>query len=81
MLFRCFLKLGEWQEALQGVNEKSISAVLMCYASAADHDPLWYKAWHAWAYMNFETVLFYKHQQQEITGETKSGTGKNAEVC
>lgn len=75
------MKLGEWQEALQGVNEKSIAAVLLCYAAAADHDPQWYKAWHAWAYMNFETVLFYKHQHQDGSGEQKSGTLKNTEVC
>ncbi|KAK6628142.1 hypothetical protein RUM43_001953 [Polyplax serrata] len=79
LLARCYLKLGEWQEALQGVNEKSIAAVLLCYAAAADHDPQWYKAWHAWAYMNFETVLFYKHQQQDGSGEQKLGTIKNSE--
>lgn len=65
------MKLGEWQEALQGVNEKCISAVLIYYAAATDHDPQWYKAWHAWAYMNFKTVLFYKHQQQDNSVENK----------
>ena len=36
--------------------------VLQYYASATEHDKLWYKAWHAWAYMNYEAVLFYKQQ-------------------
>nr|CAD7572023.1 unnamed protein product [Timema californicum] len=63
--YRCYLKLGQWQESLQGINENSIPAVLQYYAAATDHDGTWYKAWHAWAYMNFETVLFYKHQQQQ----------------
>lgn len=64
LLARCYLKLGGWQESLQGITEESIPMVLQCYAMATDHDPTWYKAWHSWAYMNFETVLFYKHQNE-----------------
>ncbi|XP_058788970.1 serine/threonine-protein kinase mTOR isoform X2 [Phymastichus coffea] len=64
LLARCNLKLGEWLEALHGIDEKSIPAVLLYYAAATKHDPSWYKAWHAFAYTNFEAVLFYKHQQQ-----------------
>jgi len=63
LLARCYLKLGEWLESLQGINEHSIPAVLSYYAAATEHDPTWYKAWHAFAYTNYETVLFYKHQQ------------------
>ncbi|OXU22583.1 hypothetical protein TSAR_001785 [Trichomalopsis sarcophagae] len=65
LLARCYLKLGEWLEALQGINEDSIPNVLSYYAHATKHDPSWYKAWHAFAYTNFEAVLFYKHQQTE----------------
>jgi len=62
---RCYLKLGYWQEELQGLTELSIPNVLEYYFAATFHDPCWYKAWHSWAYMNFETVLFYKHQQNK----------------
>lgn len=62
---RCYLKLGNWQEELQGLTELSIPNVLEYYSEATSHDPGWYKAWHSWAYMNFETVLFYKHQQNK----------------
>ncbi|XP_043266889.1 serine/threonine-protein kinase mTOR isoform X2 [Venturia canescens] len=75
LLARCYLKLGEWLEALQGINEHSIPAVLSYYAAATEHDPTWYKAWHAFAYMNFETVLFYKHQQGDAG--SNSCTGNN----
>lgn len=74
MLHRCYLKLGQWKENLQGISEHSIPAVLEYYAAATDHDPNWYKAWHAWAYMNFETVLFYKHQQQMQIGDIFKAT-------
>lgn len=73
LLARCFMKLGSWQEQLQGINEESIPVVLQCYLTATEHDNTWYKAWHAWAYMNFQTVLFYKNQQSPtMTEEQKA---------
>ncbi|KAK0179190.1 hypothetical protein PV327_008004 [Microctonus hyperodae] len=77
LLARCYLKLGEWLEALKGINEHSIPAVLSYYAAATEHDPTWYKAWHAFAYTNFETVLFYKHQQGEPVAENTNGTSRS----
>lgn len=62
LLARCYLKMGAWQESIEGVNENSIQQILACYQQATTYDPEWYKAWHAWAYMNFETVLFYKNK-------------------
>lgn len=64
LLARCYLRLGCWQEALEGVTESSIPSVLKYYSEATEYDPMWYKAWHSWAYMNFETVLFYKNQYE-----------------
>ncbi|XP_075459599.1 serine/threonine-protein kinase mTOR isoform X2 [Ascaphus truei] len=64
LMARCFLKLGEWQLSLQGINESTIPAVLQYYSASTEHDHNWYKAWHAWAVMNFEAVLHYKHQNQ-----------------
>ncbi|KAL7287805.1 hypothetical protein TKK_0018180 [Trichogramma kaykai] len=74
LLARCYLKLGEWLEALQGMNDHSIPAVLSYYSAATDHDPMWYKAWHAFAYTNFEAVLFFKHQ----IGDTVLGDQTNS---
>ncbi len=37
-----------------------------------------YKAWHSWAYMNFEAVLFYKHQGQNTSAnQTLMGESTN----
>ncbi|KOX79033.1 Serine/threonine-protein kinase mTOR [Melipona quadrifasciata] len=79
LLARCYLKLGEWLEALQGINEDSIPEVLSYYAAARENDPTWYKAWHAFAYTNYETVLFYKHQQGDLNNESVPGNGKHCE--
>lgn len=65
LLARCYLKLGQWEECMQGINETSIPMILRYYQLATEHDNDWYKAWHAWAYMNFEAVLFFKHQAQQ----------------
>lgn len=75
------MKLGCWQEELQGLTEQSIPDILDYYSASKLHDPDWYKAWHSWAYMNFETVLFYKHQQnrsQSNVETTEGGTRNNA---
>lgn len=83
LIARCYLKLGEWLEALQGMKEHSIPAVLAYYMSATKHDPSWYKAWHAYACTNFEAVLFYRNQpgdngqMYEQQNNTASGLRNN----
>ncbi|XP_026495613.1 serine/threonine-protein kinase mTOR [Vanessa tameamea] len=67
LLARCHLKLGSWCESLLGINKLSIPEILRNYSAATSLSSDWYKAWHAWAYMNFETVLFYKHQEADMT--------------
>lgn len=63
---------------MKGINQNSIITVLDYYASATEHDPNWYKAWHAWAYMNFETVLFYKQQEKQGIGTEDESVARNA---
>ncbi|PKU28701.1 serine threonine-protein kinase mtor- hypothetical protein [Limosa lapponica baueri] len=43
LMARCFLKLGEWQLNLQGINESTIPKVLQYYSAATEHDRNWYK--------------------------------------
>ncbi|KAJ8676220.1 hypothetical protein QAD02_012006 [Eretmocerus hayati] len=83
LLARCYLKLGDWLEALKGITDQSIDPVLAYYAAATNYDPLWYKAWHAFAYTNFEAVLFFKHlsvenaiaEQQQQQQQQAGGNG------
>lgn len=82
LLARCHLKLGSWCEHIQHINEMSIPEILRNYAAATVLAPDWYKAWHAWAYMNFETVLFFKQQdnlsESSLTGS--SGEKKYSKI-
>ena len=73
LLARAYHRLGSWQENLQGLSDHSISAILHYYAAATENDPTWYKAWHAWAVMNFETVLHYKRQAEAGAAAVKAG--------
>ncbi|CAH0725575.1 unnamed protein product, partial [Brenthis ino] len=76
LLARCHLKLGSWCESLQEINELSIPEILRNYASATYNAPEWYKACHAWACMNFETVLFYKQQDNISESSTAGGSSE-----
>ncbi|XP_031551906.1 serine/threonine-protein kinase mTOR-like [Actinia tenebrosa] len=63
LVARCYLKLGDWMSSLQGFNDNTMPQILQYYSAATDNDRNCYKAWHSWAFMNFEAVLYYKNQQ------------------
>ena len=42
-MHRCYLKLGDWQTALEGYSEKSIPQILQYYAAATENDRNCYK--------------------------------------
>ncbi|XP_032242839.2 serine/threonine-protein kinase mTOR [Nematostella vectensis] len=69
LVARCYLKLGDWQSSLQGFNENTIPQILLYYSAATENDKSCYKAWHSWAFMNFEAVLYYKNQQEKEKSE------------
>uniref|UniRef100_H2Y9H2 non-specific serine/threonine protein kinase n=1 Tax=Ciona savignyi TaxID=51511 RepID=H2Y9H2_CIOSA len=78
LLARCFLKLGEWNQNMNGLNEQNITQIINFHKLSTEHDRSWYKneflcfnitphvkAWHSWAVINFECVLFYKNKLDE----------------
>lgn len=65
LLSRCYMRLGLWQNRVQGITDQSIKGILGCYEKATKHDPHWYKAWHFWAFMNFKVVQAQKQQIQD----------------
>lgn len=58
LLAKSYLKLGEWQTALQRGDWKAehVREVLNAYSAATKYNRDSYKAWHAWAFANFEVV-------------------------
>lgn len=76
---RCYRRLGDWQENIQGLTESSIPQVIHYYSKATEHDPGWYKAWHAYAYMNYEAVLFYKQQKSQDDQDSNASCGSGTD--
>ncbi|KAJ3194365.1 phosphatidylinositol kinase- protein kinase tor1 [Irineochytrium annulatum] len=67
LLARCYLKLGEWQISLQEeLNDVVIPEILRSYLAATHCDKDWYKAWHAWAFANFEVSSYYEKLHESI---------------
>lgn len=64
-------------EQLHGLNEENIANILTYYTHAKDTDETCYKAWHAYAYMNFEAILFYKGKM-DAKGEPPTTPGEDA---
>ncbi|TPX76526.1 hypothetical protein CcCBS67573_g02191 [Chytriomyces confervae] len=70
LLARCYLKLGEWQQALEEeLNEAVIPEILRSYLAATHCDKTWYKAWHSWALSNFEALTYYERIQDTVQPE------------
>lgn len=58
LLSKSYLRLGEWQTALQKGDWKAdyVREVLNAYSAATQYNRDSYKAWHSWALANFEVV-------------------------
>lgn len=50
------------------LSSTSIASILQYYHLATEFDRQWYKAWHAWAFMNFQALL---QQRQVLKQEPK----------
>ena len=61
LLAKSYLKLGDWMMVNEGINSTTIPEIIRYYAAATEHATKSYKAWHAWALINFESVLYYKN--------------------
>ncbi|TMW61633.1 hypothetical protein Poli38472_010696 [Pythium oligandrum] len=61
LIVKCHLKLGEWQLAIhdQQLDRVMIPSILASLKLCTDLEPKSYKAWHAWALMNFHVVEYY----------------------
>ena len=83
LLARGYLKLGDWQTDLAGFHEDTIPMILKHYEAATENDQTWYKAWHQWAFMNFEAVLYFKNRQylpDDKDDPTKASTSSSNPV-
>ena len=75
---KAWLKLGEWQRALLDNSlgdAAKMQVVVQSLQRATELNPTSYKAWHAWAMINFEAVSLYqdfKYVVPSIAGFVRS---------
>jgi hypothetical protein len=64
LLVRCQMRIGHWTMNLfdieANLDEDVMATVLNAFEIATQLDPMYFKAWHAWALMNFRVVKIYE---------------------
>ncbi|KAL3228149.1 hypothetical protein MRX96_004063 [Rhipicephalus microplus] len=68
LLARCYLKLGQWEECMQGINETSIPMILRYYQLATEHDNDWYKY----------VFTLARYSNASLPGKSGSGVGSTS---
>ncbi|KAL3656617.1 hypothetical protein V7S43_018522 [Phytophthora oleae] len=74
LLVKCHLKMAEWQLAVhdQQMEHVPVESVLSSLRLCTELEPRSYKAWHAWALMNFQVVEHSTHSQHISANATAS---------
>uniref|UniRef100_M4B9E7 non-specific serine/threonine protein kinase n=1 Tax=Hyaloperonospora arabidopsidis (strain Emoy2) TaxID=559515 RepID=M4B9E7_HYAAE len=83
LLVKCHLKMAEWQLAIhdQQIEHVPVESVLSSLRLCTELDPRNYKAWHAWALMNFQVVEHSTHSQHISANATASAVTASASVA
>lgn len=84
LVAKCFLKLGKWHNIVHGRNESSAVQAVSYYAEATRHNRDWAKAWHSFAYANYEVVAAVKQARTtegEASAESVLNSGSISEYC
>jgi FKBP12-rapamycin complex-associated protein len=70
LLARCYLRIGDWQSSLHEEtrleNQGILPETLKSYLAATRYDRDWYKAWHAWAFANFEVLSHHEKLEENV---------------
>jgi phosphatidylinositol kinase/protein kinase (PI-3 family) len=83
LLVKCHLKMAEWQLAVhdQQIEHVPVEGVLASLRLCTELEPRSYKAWHAWALMNFQVVEHSTHSQHISANATASAIAATAAVA
>ncbi|KAJ3221904.1 phosphatidylinositol kinase- protein kinase tor1, partial [Clydaea vesicula] len=68
LLARCYLKIGNWQMQLQDDwSETAVPQILNSFLAATQCDKYSYKAYHSWAFSNFEVINYYERKKEPVS--------------
>ncbi|KAA0203049.1 hypothetical protein HAZT_HAZT004190 [Hyalella azteca] len=66
LISKVYLKLGEWHEDIHGVNEETLPTITKYNHHARVANESCYKAWHAYAFSNFQALLMQQTKLEQL---------------
>jgi phosphatidylinositol kinase/protein kinase (PI-3 family) len=70
LLARVAYTTGQWiQQSQETLDDSRTNAIIAEYRQATKCEPSWYKAWHAWALVNYETVQRIRKEARMLTSQ------------
>jgi FKBP12-rapamycin complex-associated protein len=68
LISKCYLRLGTWQHDLFGMADDLIlTEIMKNYEHAWTYDDSNYKAWNAYAVLNYDAVSYFKQRIQDLS--------------
>ena len=68
LISKCYLRLGTWQHELFGMTDDGIlTDIMKNYEHAWTYDDSNYKAWNAYAVLNYDAVSYFKQRVQDLS--------------
>ncbi|CAF4662659.1 unnamed protein product [Rotaria socialis] len=68
LISKCYLRIGSWQHEMFGMADDIIlSEIMKNYEHAWTYDDSNYKAWNAYAVLNYDAVSYFKQRIQELS--------------
>ncbi|CAF5066446.1 unnamed protein product, partial [Rotaria magnacalcarata] len=68
LISKCYLRIGSWQHEMFGMTDDIIlTEIMKNYEHAWTYDDSNYKAWNAYAVLNYDAVSYFKQRVQELS--------------
>ncbi|UJR25716.1 hypothetical protein I4U23_007067 [Adineta vaga] len=68
LISKCYLRIGTWQHELFGMTDDlTLNEIMKNYEHAWTYDDSNYKAWNAYAVLNYDAVNHFKQRIQELS--------------
>ncbi|CAF3785120.1 unnamed protein product, partial [Rotaria sp. Silwood1] len=68
LISKCYLRIGTWKYELFGMtNDNMLTEIMKNYKHAWTYDDSNYKAWNAYAVLNYDAVSYFKQRVQDLS--------------
>jgi len=75
LISKCYLRLGTWQHEIHSMSDETIlTDIMKNYEHACTYDDSNYKAWNAYAVLNYDAVNHFKQRVQDLSRSGQQST-------